>query len=188
MRYLLLIMLIFISCGCCLVKGRTKPAGPGVSAPTLPEEEPFSKNIKILNEEQFRKGGKILVVPFTPDVNAAAGEQLDRVSLMIVKSIADSLGASSRFSVLDADNAATADLILQGRIMAMKQAGRLKRLATFKDKKSIMVEGNLVDAKSGQIVFHFSDAKTSRDKTQTFVDLGSSIGRDIGEFLKSSQN
>ena len=188
MKSLFLIVLILINSGCCLFKGKTKLAEPVAAPAVLSAEEKFSKNIKILDQDQFKKGGRILVVPFTPDVDAAADAQLERVSLMIVKGIAESLDISSRFSVLDSAHANSADLILHGRIMTMQETGRLKRLTTFKDKKYIAVEGKMIDAKSGQIVFHFSDNRASQNNKQTFPDLGSSIGRDIGNFLNSSQN
>ena len=188
MKYLFLAILIFINSGCSLLKGKTKSAGPPLSAsPLTLQQEKFLQSAKILDEDQFKKGGRILVVPFTPDVNAAADDELDRVSLMIVKGIADSLDTSSRFRVLDSGNADTADLILHGRVMTMQETGRLKKLATFKNKKYIAVEGKMVDVKSGRIVFLFSDAKTTQNKKQTFIDLGSFIGHDIGKFLNSSQ-
>ena len=188
MQYLFLIVLVLISSGCSLLRGKPKAAEPMASPATLSEEEQFFRNIKILEDDQFKKGGKVLVVPFSPDVNTAANEELERVSLAIVKGIADSLDTSSRFSVLDGTNAGTADLILQGRILSMNKTGRLKKIVTFKNKESLAVEGKMIDAKSGKIVFHFSNDKTTRDKKQTFVDLGSSIGRDIGKFLNSSQD
>jgi hypothetical protein len=140
---------------------------------------------RILDKEKFNKGGRLLVVPFTPGVNVAANEELDRVSLMIVRGIADSLNDNAHFIVLNSGNADTADLILEGRIVAMTKPGQIKKLVS-KKKKYIAIEGKLIDAKSGDIVCYFTDREESQSRKQPFADLGSSIGQDIGKFLDSS--
>jgi len=188
MKYLFLLVLVLISSGCSLLKGKPKPAEPAVAFSTSSENPKPLQDIKILDKEKFSQGGKILVVPFSPGVNVAANDEFDRASLMIVKGIADSLNgeAGARFTVLNAENAETADLILEGRIMSMKESGKLKKVVSFKDKKVLAVEGKMVDARSGAIVFHFTETQESINKKQDFIDLSSSIGQEIGKFLNSS--
>lgn len=149
--------------------------------------QPLLKSSKILNEQKFKEGGRILIVPFTPGVNAVASEELERTSMMIVRGLVESLGSqNSPFRILDAASADSADLVLQGRILTMKESGRLKKVALRKNKKYLAVEGSIIDAKSGNIVFHFTDIQESRDKKRSFSELGSAIGQDIGNFLAIS--
>ena len=187
MIYILLTFLVLVNSGCCWFKGKHRSVEPVVVISPSPAQMLPLRNAKILDQEKFNEGGRILVLPFTPGVNVAANDQLERVSLMIVKGAADSLGTDSRFTVLDSQNAGTADLILEGRIVTMQKTGKIKKLTTFKDKKYIEVEGKLIDAKSGHIVFHFSDSKESKNKKQTFNDLALAIGQDIGKLFNAPE-
>lgn len=183
MRYLFLIVLVLVGSGCSLFHKHQKAESIAVASPA-PKVSRL-ENSKILDQEKLAKGGKILVVPFTPGVDVTADEELDRVSLMIVQGIAGSLDGNPRFSVLNAENADTADFILEGRVIAMSKPGKLQKLVS-RGKKHIAVEGKMVDAKSGNMVLHFTDSKESQNKKEPILNLGSAIGQDIGKFLDSS--
>ena len=187
MKHLLILILIISASGCSLIKGKSKTPEP-TAVVTAPQKQ-FLQTSQILNADRLKKGGRILVIPFAPGSNASANEESERAALMIVQGIAGYLnGNFTPFSVLDAANADSADFILQGRILAMNETGRLKKMTLRKNRKSIMVEGKMVDAKSGEIVLHFTDSEEGRDKKQTFSELGAVIGQDIGNFLVSCFN
>lgn len=187
MNYLLILILIIGASGCSLIKG--KPKAPEPAAVVAVPPKPFLQSSQVLDAERLKKGGRILVIPFTPGSNASANEESERVALMIVQGIADYLNSNfTPYSVLDAANASAADFILQGRILAMNESGRLKKMALRRNRRSIAVEGKMIDAKSGEIVLHFTETEVSKNRKQNFRELGSVIGQDIGKFLVSVFN
>ncbi len=152
--------------------------------PSPQELSPRSKDIeaRILQKSYLFEGRKLLIVPFVPGEAVTANNEFDRISLMIVKGVAEVIqqSKSSPFTVLVADNASHSDVKLKGHVMKMKRRSVYKRWITWTKYKVLAVEGKLVDSISGQEILSFRHTKEGEI---AWEDLALAIGEDVGNFL-----
>lgn len=142
----------------------------------------------VFQKERLAKGGKLLIVPFTAGENVQAGDQLDHVSLMIVKGIADALGPSNiPFKILAGQDAQSADFVIRGRILQLEEKKHFSKPWQRKSKSySLQVEGSVLGVDNEEILAKFSQTKTAKSRTDYFETLGYDIGVEIGRFLADS--
>ncbi len=139
---------------------------------------------QILQKFRLAKGGNLLIVPFDAGDGIAATEELDRISLMIVRGMASVLqNRHSRFKVLVADNAASAQMVIEGYVVKMTAPGRFQKWMPGVQKKSLAVEGKLIEMDKGRVVVRFSHHREATEPDQSFEQIGLSIGEDIGRFI-----
>lgn len=139
---------------------------------------------RVLNAEKLRKGGQVLVVPFSAGAGVAADYQLDMVSFQIIRGLADTLEqAGSKFQVLDAANAQSADLVVRGRIIRLQQAGGVAVWPAKKRPAAVSVEGSVIVVDSQDIIAKFALDKPGDDPSETPPELGYRLGTDIGKFI-----
>lgn len=139
----------------------------------------------VFQKEKFAKGGKLLVVPFTPGENVPAGDELDHISLMIVKGIADTLGPYGQpFKILTAQEAHEADFVIKGRIVELEEKKPfLKPWGRKLRRYRLKVEGNVLDVIEDEVLAKFSQTKKAQSQKNCFSALGYEIGVQIGRFL-----
>ena len=148
----------------------------------------FIKTEQIVDAHRLKKGGKVLIIPFSAGVGVEATNDLDRGALMIVKGIADVLKEEgSFFKILDSNNAQDADFIIKGHFVGLREKTDAT-LLFFKKQKIYYadVEGKISDPKSGETLLVFADSKKTEGENETLKDLGYAIGLDIGHFILSS--
>ncbi len=140
---------------------------------------------RVFQKEKLAKGGNVLVVPFSAGENIRASDELDHVSLMIVKGIADTLGSSGNpFKVLVEQDAQSADFVIKGRIVQMEQKTPFHKPWRKKTEKlTLKVEGSVLGVENDEILAKFSQIKMLESQTDNFETLGYDIGTEIGRFL-----
>ena len=144
---------------------------------------------KILNDKRLKEGGNIVILPFKAGAGVEATDELDKLSLMIVKGIADTLtNQSNNFNILVSENANKADLILEGHITSLRQPSKLNRLILRKKKKDLGVKGKMIDRTTGQTLMIFSHTQESKNPKANDQDLAYQLGTNIGFFILSNQD
>ena len=180
-RFLNLVIILFIFGHGCSWLGIHK------SRETLPESaNPYiSKSSKIVDKALLKKGGKVAIIPFVAGPNVEANDELDKISLMIVKGLAEELGVSGVFEIVTGEAAKEADFILDGRITSIGKTPSWEKVATasLKNNVKLAVQGRIVTVTSKDLVLVFSDDRSGRQNQQTHQQLGLSLGQDIGKFI-----
>jgi len=171
---LLILAVLFTGCSF-FAKRPIKATTHRVSIPTL--------DGKVVQPEILRKGGKILVVPFSPGPQTEASDELDKLSLMIVKGIADVFQPGGPFVILDDTNADTADLLIKGKIMEVRKATHHPKWLPHSNLLLISVEGKVIDRAGSSVVAVFSHSRKVSRKKENMEDLAVDVGRDIGKFI-----
>ncbi|MDP2654771.1 MAG: hypothetical protein Q8Q08_12195 [Candidatus Omnitrophota bacterium] len=148
----------------------------------------FVSDGKVLDAGRLRKGGQLLVVPFSPGPDVTASDEVDKVALRIVKGVSDGLRQDgSNIFVLGDTGAETADFLLEGRIIRQEEPGRMKRWVLRRRWRALAVEAKLIDPKTGQVIAQVSHQKSGRGDQASYENLGEKIGQDVGRFLAAQQ-
>lgn len=147
----------------------------------------FVKTGKVVDAGRLKKGGKVLVVPFSVGVNVAADERSDKIALMLVSGIADEL-KGSHFQVLNEANAHEAELIITGHVTGTGKPSKWGRWLLQRSQNVVSVEGRMVDAASKSTVLVFTHSARSSSREKDHARLGYDIGQDIGRYIRSAEN
>ena len=149
----------------------------------LPQDEPPIA-ARVLKKNSFNRGEKLLIVPFTAGTGVEATSNLNRLSLMIVKGMDETLKKNhAPFEVLGSQDADQADLILQGHITQETESGIFKRWLFRKREAMVAVEGEVIEKRTGDLVLRFSHQRKTDLKSEWEITLAEGIGEDIGVFL-----
>ncbi len=140
---------------------------------------------RIFQKEKLAKGGNLLVVPFSAGENVESSDELDHISLMIVKGISDVLAAQDQpFKLMVYENAQKADFVIKGRIVQVQEQNNSMKLWQRKIHKfSLKAEGTILEVESEEVLAKFSLVKTTKDQMNQFEGLGYTMGQEIGRFL-----
>lgn len=147
----------------------------------------FVKMGKGIDVGRLRKGGKLLIVPFSAGANVVANERSDKIAMMIVKGVADEL-KGSRFQILNDENAREADLIITGHVTGTGKPSQWSRWLLQASRNIVTVEGSMVDAASKSTVLVFTHSARSSAREKDHTRLGYDIGKDIGRYIRSAEN
>lgn len=145
----------------------------------------FSEHARVFQKEKLAQGGNLLVVPFSAGENVESSNELDRVSLMIVKGIADVLAAQNQpFKFMVREDAQKADFVIKGRIVQVQEQNKSIQLWQRKIRKlSLQAQATILEVESEQVMAKFSLVKEAKDQEKDFDALGYRIGEEIGRFL-----
>ena len=150
-------------------------------AQAKPSEKPLNVAITLVDAAALKSGGKIAFTPLKAGARASADEQSDRVSLMIIKGMADRI-AQSRTSLIIAAPEDEPNLVFQGYIEELLQNSRLKRLVLRREKGRLAISGEIWLSSTGAKVLtfagyaHLGDFK---DVFQAAGALGEALGYEI---------
>ena len=155
------------------------------SRPLAIHERPGREGLsKVIDVERLRKGGNLLIVPVRGGVGVVATEELDRVTLMIVKGASEYLQQNNTpFQILTASNANTADLIIKGHVTKFTKPGGFKKCVLMKQSVQLGVEGQLIDEQSDNLVLLFSRSISSKKSHGSIDDAAYELGQWIGSFI-----
>ncbi|MBU0468550.1 MAG: hypothetical protein KKD07_04935 [Candidatus Omnitrophica bacterium] len=153
-----------------------------VSEPTK-----FVKTGSIIDVDRIKYGGKLLIIPFKAGENVELNDQIDKVSLRIVKGIAEALlEGNSKFQILLDHNADEADIVIKGFITGFKTVPKWKNWFPGKKNISLSVEGKMIDVKTQSTICVFQDRSETSKKEEDHKHLGLTIGQNIGQFILSN--
>ncbi len=141
---------------------------------------------RVINRERLMKGGDLVIKAIKAGPNVEATDQLDKISLSVVRGITDQLkGNKPYFSILLDEDDVSNKLVMKGYVTEIKKISK-KRWLIFKNKKKQMsVKGRIVDEKTGETILSFSDTIESKDQNKDYKALGYELGETIGQFIVS---
>lgn len=189
---LLIFSLIFSGCSWFRMEGSSKVSSkrknPDDLVVKLDEKKPIAEDSiadgNIIDALKLKRGGKIIVIPFSPGEGVEADDEFDRMTLRMIRSIADQLEAeNSKFSFLTSEDVEKADFIIEGRVNEIKEPSMMKTLTLRSNRLKISVQGKMVDRETEKPVIVFNDTVEAKNKKDTLEDLGVIIGRHIGRLV-----
>lgn len=186
-RFVAFFLILFFASGCAWLGFSKNAVGNKNVLEEAASADPVVKTGKIVAAERLRKGGKVLVVPFPAGANVAADERSDKIALMIVSGIADEL-KGSRFQILNEANAHEAELIVTGHVTGTGKPSKWKRWLLQTSQNDVSVEGRMADAASQATVLVFTHSARSSARKKDHARLGYDIGKDIGRYIRSTEN
>jgi len=146
----------------------------------------FIKVEKVINVDQLKEGGNLLIVPFRAGAGVEANEELDRIALMFVKGITDELKDNRPyFKILLADEADKAQVVIRGHVIELKRGSNFKKWFGGQRKISLTVKGKMINERTGEAILIFTDKRDTENKDETHSHLGYLIGQGIGRFIVS---
>jgi hypothetical protein len=155
----------------------------------------FVRSGRINHLQRLQEGGRLLVKPFSAGPNIEMNEELDAVSLRIVRGILDVYEGiwpedapegkfvTETFDMAVLEDEEESDLKVYGRITEITSSANWKKWVLIKHKSRLSVEGWLVDVRNKQTILSFKDTVEAKTEEATFRDLGLDIGRHIGQFI-----
>lgn len=139
---------------------------------------------KLVNKAVLSAGGKLLVLPFRAGEGVPSNEELDKVSLVVIRGIVDSFNASkghSKLEIIFSDDRNEADFVLMGYITKMSSPSRLAKWVLRKKQSILAAEGKILQRKSSIPVVTFKEKVKMKDKA--FSELGLELGQKVGHFI-----
>ncbi len=172
--FLFSIVLIALTAGCAFHRGPQAFQKANVSP---------LREARVFHKEKLAKGGNLLVVPFSAGEDVEASDELDHVSLMVVKGISDVLGSGTPFKVLAAQDVQKADFVIKGRVLQMKENNPFKPWGKKSKHLTLSLEGLILNVENEDIIAKFSQVKDFEGVAVRFEALAYEIGVEIGKFL-----
>lgn len=152
------------------------PIQPSENVSPAPKESP-------VDHRRLSQGGKILVIPFTAGTQVVQDDELDHLSLSIVKGFSDLLTSKkSAFEIVSADQQQGADFIVQGHVTTKTAPGKFKRWVLMKHKIGLAVEGRVLERSTKHVLLSFS-FRVSGAVKEGYDDLAYKIGNELGQFI-----
>ena len=150
-------------------------------AQVKPQENPFNIVFNCIDAKGFKAGGKIAFTPFKAGGRASADDQLDRVSLAIIKGVTDSL-AQNKISLAIAASGEDADLVFGGYVDELSQNSRYQRVVLRRGKGRLVISGQVWQSSMGTKAANFAayaHLDAYKDVTEAAYELGLSLGNEI---------
>lgn len=158
-----------------------------LSQKSLKEPE-LDYSAKVLRPSLLKKEGtSLMIVPFTAGIGVEANQDLDRLSLMIVKGTIDTLNEyTTPFEILNPQEADRADLIIQGHITYRKNPKARKSWMFRSKETTLSVEAKITERKTGSLVLIYSRQRTAPatgEKKDEEMILAEQIGQDLAKYI-----
>lgn len=142
------------------------------------------QSVSRLHTDLLVEGGRLAVVPFRAGNGVAATGELNHNSLGAVKGIMDYLNEHSKsILAVTVSQVDSADFVLRGHVTQFLSRKESRGWFSSLETRQIAIEGQIVDVKTGQIVFRFERNKKVPLKSPQAQTLGYDLGQDIGQFI-----
>jgi hypothetical protein len=130
----------------------------------------------VVNPSAFEKGGTLVLGSFKPGPGAAADDETDQLSLMMIKGIRETLPTENTHFIIPIADQKGPDLYLEGYIEEYGHKGHLAHLS---------VDGQMWLRETGEKVFLFQTSTVINLKTQDPKAVANQIGVAIAHFIGS---
>ncbi len=139
---------------------------------------------RVIGREEFKRGGRLLVLPFKAGAGVLDDDGLDKISFMLVRGFVDIFeeDKDSVFDLIIADDSEEAEFVVEGYILEAKHPGRIYQKLRLGQRK-LRVEGVVTHQQSGEIVVVFDDVIEGKEKDGELKAMGRTIGQNIARFL-----
>ena len=175
--FLILISTIFLP-GC---------SGSRAERPRVIQDHGFTDTNKIIDRSRIKTGGKILIIPFKAGAGVEENSELEKISMLMVKGIAEELSlGKTPFQILNSEDYNDAEMIIQGHVVRLDQTRGVKQYLPGKKEIILKVSGEVIDRKSKDRLMVFSQQRIGKEPSEDFKSLGGVIGHDIGRFIMTA--
>jgi hypothetical protein len=137
----------------------------------------------VVSSELLIKGGDLALVAFKAGPKAEANDELDRISLTILKGVKESLDNQKTSLRIIAPNEGQPAVVMEGYIQDFSKPGRISRVMLRPNHYCLSVEGELWLSTTGQRLLNFSAQKDFNPKKEKLVDVAFKMGKEIGNFV-----
>ena len=135
----------------------------------------------VVNQAAFQKGGSLVLGTFQPGSGAAADDETDQLSSMLIKGIKDILPQENTNFTIQADDQKDSDLYLEGYIEDYGRKGRSSHLS---------IDGEIWLRETGEKIFLFQTSTMidlkKHDPQAVAYQMGVAIAHFIGSHKSSS--
>jgi hypothetical protein len=158
------LFIIFLICGCSSSKKTIQPYSY-IETPVVTGS--------LINHAAFERGGTLGLGLFRPGSGAAANEETDRLSSMLIKGVKEALQAEkTHFTILD--DPKNSDCLLEGYIEEYSHKGRFSHLS---------VDGEIWLQETGERIFLFQTSVMINNKKQDPIEVAYQMGLAIAHFI-----
>jgi len=164
-KNLLFLLIILLLGGCSSPKKIIIPDSPA-AAPLITGS--------VVNPSALEKGGTLVLSSFQPGTGAAADDDTDRMSLMMIKGIKDTLTEENTHFTIFTDEQKDSDFYLDGRIENYERKGNIAHL---------IIDGEIEFSETGEKVILFQTSAVIDLKTQNLKTVAYQIGVGIAHFI-----
>ena len=140
---------------------------------------PVAVTGSVLNQPLLAQGGDLALVPFKAGPGAEANDELDRISLMVIKGIKDSIEhQNTSFRIVDATDSQP-KIALQGYVQEFSKSRRM--MGSKEDSLNLVGEVWLIS--TGERILNFSTQRKFNPKKEKPTDAAYELGHEIGDFI-----
>ena len=138
----------------------------------------------VVNASALAKGGTLVLGAFNPGTGAAADDETDQLSSMIIKGIGDTLPEDNTPFTIQSSNEKDPDCFLEGYIENYGRDGiphqKLRKTQVF-----LSVDGDIWLRETGEKIFLFQTSIVIDLKNQSSKEVAYEIGVAIAHFIGS---
>ncbi len=142
----------------------------------------------VVNSSVFTKGGTLVLGSFKPGTGAAANDETDQLSLMMIKGINETLPKNSTHFIIQADEQNEPDYYLEGYIENYGRDGHIPHLKLRKNQVLLSVDGDIWLRQTGEKIFLFQTTVVIDLKIQNPKTVAYQIGVAIANFISSFES
>jgi hypothetical protein len=142
----------------------------------------------VVNSSVFAKGGTLVLGSFKPGPGAAANDETDKLSSMMIKGINDTLPGDNTHFTISTDDQSAPDCFLEGYIEDYGHDVRIPHLKLRKDQTYLSVDGDIWLRETGEKIFLFQTSAVIDLKTQDPKTMAYQIGVAIAHFIGKGGN
>ncbi len=128
----------------------------------------------VIDSSAFKKGGSLVLGSFEPGPGAAADDETDQLSLMMIKGIKDTLLKENTRFIIPADGAQNSAFYLEGSIKDYDRRGHFAHLS---------IDGEIGLSQTGEEIFMFQTSAKIDLKGQNPKAVAYRIGVAIAHFI-----
>ena len=132
----------------------------------------------VVNPSAFEKGGTLILGVFKPGAAAAADDETDQLSSMLIKGIKDTLPGSNTHFIIQTDDQKESDFYLDGYIEDYGHKGHSSHLS---------LDGEIWLRETGEKVLLFQTSTMINLKTKDPNTVAYQIGVAIAQFIASKE-
>ncbi len=140
----------------------------------------------VTDQALLTEGGDLALTPFKAGPRAEDNEELDHLSMMVLKGIKETLDRqNTSLHIIDSEEAKP-QIVLEGYFEEYSKTGRAARMMMHKNKSSLVAEGNLWLVSTGKRLLTFSIKKKFNPKKEKPSNVAYAMGCEIGTFIASN--
>ncbi len=137
----------------------------------------------VLDKEFLVKGGTLGLRSLRAGNNASADDQLDTVSMMVLKGVSESLVNQKSVLKIPEANQQSFDCVLDGYVQEISGPGKMSRLFLRKSKGNLAIEGEIWRTDTQERVLQFNASVVLNVKKDKIENKAYELGLALGNYI-----